>query len=113
MRPRLCNSSRSRRIVISELVYFLASSRTRARPFWFTKSTIARRRSSFITEVRLTGIARLIAYDHIRAGTKTKEENGGCPAKNKSKPWTYADRTDRNEAENQTQRRIMRRARRN
>src|SRR5271165_465020 len=56
MRPRLCSSSRSRRIVISELKYFRASSRTRARPFWFTKSTMARRRSSFITELRLTGM---------------------------------------------------------
>src|ERR1035438_8831607 len=56
MRPRVWSNSRSRRIVISELEYFLASSRTRARPFWFTKSTMARRRSSFITEVRLTGM---------------------------------------------------------
>ena len=53
--------------MISELAYFLASSRTRARPFWFTKSTMARRRSSFSTEVRLTGMIAAFAYDHIRS----------------------------------------------
>src|SRR5271165_7202303 len=69
MRPRLCSISRSRRIVISELEYFLASSRTRARPFWLTKSMMERRRSSFSTEVRLLA---MVAYEHIR--TKMQEQ---------------------------------------
>src|SRR5271169_643110 len=73
MRPRLCSISRSRRMVISELEYFRASSRTRARPFWLTKSTMARRRSSFSTAVRLFG---MVAYDHIQA--KKQEQPPNC-----------------------------------
>src|SRR5206468_8439073 len=52
-----------------EREYFLASSRTRARPFWLTKSTIERLRSSFNTDVRLLA---MVAYEHIR--TKKREQ---------------------------------------
>src|SRR6516165_1030234 len=58
-------------MVISELEYLRAKSRTRARPFWFTKSTRARRRSSFSTELRLFA---MVAYDHIRTKRGTKAE---------------------------------------
>src|SRR5271166_1549551 len=88
MRPRLCSISRSRRMVISELEYFRANSRTSARPFWLTKSTIARRRSSFSTEVRLFG---MVAYDHIRA--KKQEQPRNCRSEKQKAAADFADKT--------------------
>jgi len=59
-------------MVISELAYFFASSRTSARPFWFTKSMMERRRSSFNTDVRLLA---MVEYEHIRAKNQKQQKS--------------------------------------
>src|SRR5262249_20356091 len=53
--------------------YFLASSRTKARPFWLTKSTMERRRSSFKTEVRLS--AMVPAYVPSHPGQRAQQRH--------------------------------------
>src|SRR6516225_7273658 len=70
-------------MVISELEYLRARSLTKARPFWLTKSTMARRRSSFRTEVRLFA---MVAYDHIRTDSLIKEKNGWVAEEMEWKP---------------------------